>query len=304
MRPVAVGLGELLWDILPAGAHLGGAPANFAYICSLLGAESIVVSRVGTDDLGERARCTLQEHGLDVSFIQIDPQRPTGTVNVELAVDGTATYNIVNNVAWDYLRWCSELQHVAQMADVVCFGTLVQRSSESRETVQRFLDHTRPDCLKIFDVNLRPPCCNPSIVGQSLRRADVLKLNHEEVPQVLDFCSLPPARDEEAARSLQRQFGFKAVCITRGPNGSVIATGTETHAHPGIAIDVADTIGSGDAFTAGLAIQMLLASPLHAVSVAANGLGAWVASQKGAMPVPTVAEGKRLRLAYGIPDRP
>ncbi len=299
-RPVVVGLGELLWDLLPTGAHLGGAPANFAYIASLLGAESLVVSRLGADELGERARRTLQKHGLDVGYIQLDEQHPTGTVNVQLAADGSATYEIVKDVAWDYLEWSEGLEYIAGRADAVCFGSLVQRSSVSRETVQRFLDHTRADCLKIFDVNLRPPFSNAAVVRQSMRRADVLKLNHEEVPHVLEFCSLQASSDEDAARALQQHCDFKAVCITRGSNGSVIATPNEVRVHPGVTVDVADTIGAGDAFTASLALQMLLGAPIRSVSDAANGMGAWVASQKGAMPVPAPEEQRRLRGAYGV----
>lgn len=301
-RPVVVGIGELLWDLLPTGAHLGGAPANFAYIASLLGAESTVLSRVGNDQLGQAARRTLQKHGLDTGYIQTDPQHPTGTVKVHLAADGTATYEIVENVAWDNLQWGNELEYIAERADVVCFGSLVQRSSESRETVQRFLDNVRPDCLTIFDVNLRRPFWNAAIVRQSMRRAQVLKLNHEEVPQVLEFCALSPSSDEEAAFSLQQHFSCKAVCITRGPNGSIIATPAGIHTHPGTQVKVADTIGAGDAFTAGLALQMLFGSPVPSISDAANGVGAWVASQKGAMPVPTPSERKRLRQTYGIPN--
>jgi fructokinase len=301
-RPVVVGLGELLWDLLPTGAHLGGAPSNFAYIASLLGAESVVVSRIGTDDLGDKARRTLQEHGLDVTFLQTDDQYSTGTVNVHLAADGIANYEIVENVAWDHLQWTTKLEQIARRADAVCFGTLVQRSAESRECVQRFLDHTRPDCLKIFDVNLRPPFANASIVRQSLARADVLKLNHEEVPEVLIYCSLPEAEDEAAARALQQRFSLKAVCITRGPNGSVIYAPDHVHVHAGVAVKVADTIGAGDAFTAGLAIQLLRNESISSVSAAANGIGSWVASQNGAMPVVSPAERSRLRTAFGVPD--
>jgi fructokinase len=297
--PVVVGLGELLWDLLPNGSHLGGAPANFAYVASLLGAYSVVVSRVGNDDLGHNAQHILHQHGLDAAYIQTDWQYPTGTVNVNLSKDGLATYDIVENVAWDHLQWSNELQELAMRADAVCFGSLVQRSAESRETVHRFLDNVRADCLKIFDVNLRPPFCSAFVVRQSIRRADVLKLNHEEVPSVLEFSSLPLSADEEAAQSLRKHYSLKAVCITRGANGSIIATATETHTHPGLEVKVADTVGAGDAFTAGLAIQMLAGAPMSSVSRAANGMGAWLASQCGAMPVPLPDEQERLRREYG-----
>lgn len=297
--PVVVGLGELLWDLLPNGAHLGGAPANFAYGAALLGACSVVVSRVGNDDRGDEAQQILDEHGLDIGYIQTDRQHPTGTVNVDLSKDGLASYDIVENVAWDHLQWNEELQKLAMRADAVCFGSLVQRSAESRETVHHFLDHTRADCLKFFDVNLRPPFCNGFVVRQSIRRADVLKLNHEEVPQVLEFSSLPLCADEDAARKLREHYSLKAVCITRGANGSVIATATETQTHPGMRIELVDTVGAGDAFTAGLAIQMLAGAPLSSVSRAANGMGAWLASQCGAMPGISPEERDRLRREYG-----
>jgi fructokinase len=235
-----------------------------------------------------------------VSHVQVDPRNATGATHVSLAADGTARYRIIENVAWDLLEWTPELRRLAQDADAVCFGTLVQRSATSRDTVRRFLEHTRADCLKVFDVNLRQPFFSGHTILQSLKHTDVLKLNHEELPEVLRLCSLPSAGDSEGARLLQQKFGLKAVCITRGSDGSIIVAENDTEIHSGIAVDVADTIGAGDAFTAALTVKLLLSAPLRDVSDAANGMGAWVASQRGAMPIPDSDEASRLRQQYGI----
>src|SRR3954451_23766651 len=152
MQPLFIGLGELLWDLLPSGRQLGGAPANFAYIASLLGNRAAVISRVGNDDLGREARDRCSSLGLDISHLQSDPVRPTGTVNVKVDSVGVPEFDIVENVAWDGLEYTPDLKQLAPQADVVCFGSLAQRQEPSRTTIQQFLKATRESCLRIFDV--------------------------------------------------------------------------------------------------------------------------------------------------------
>jgi fructokinase len=300
---ILVGIGELLWDLLPAGSHLGGAPANFACIAALLGASGVVVSRVGDDQLGREALAGLQRHGVDGTFIQIDPEHPTGSARATLARVGSAEYGIAEDVAWDYLQWIPELAKLAAQADAICFGTLAQRSPASRETIRRVLACSRPECLRILDVNLRAPFHSLKLLEDCLRRANVLKLNSEELPSVLRAGKLPAALASDAAPMLQRHYGLRTVCITRGAGGSVIAFGDKTVVHPGVAVEVVDTVGAGDAFTAALAVQLIAGSAPERVSEAANQVGAWVASQAGAMPAANDCGWERVRALYGVPGQ-
>jgi fructokinase len=295
LRKVIIGIGELLWDLLPSGPRLGGAPANFAYIASVLGASSVVVSCVGNDELGHEARRTLNEHGLDIRHIQVDNEHPTGSVEVRLSGDGTPGYSILENVAWDHLGWTSDLAQLAAVTDAVCFGTLAQRSSMTRKTIQEFLDHTPSHCLRILDVNCRPPFCIIETLRDSLAKTNILKFSSEELAVVLEAASMPAMREVDAAVALQREYKFKSVCITRGAEGSVIVTDDGTAICPGLKVEVADTVGAGDAFGAAMALGLLNGLPLKAVSDAANTVAAWVASQHGAMPVPKPSEHVRLR---------
>ena len=301
---VLVGIGEVLWDLLPEGSHLGGAPANFACIAASLGATGIVVSRVGEDELGREALAGLQRRGVDGSFVQTDAVHRTGSARATLASDGSAGFEIAQDVAWDYLQWTPELAKLAGQADAICFGTLAQRSPGSRETIRRALGCSRPECLRILDVNLRAPFHSLKLLEDCLRRANVLKLNSEELPSVLRAGKLPAALASDAAPMLQRHYGLRTVCITRGAGGSVIAFGDKTVVHPGVAVEVVDTVGAGDAFTAALAVQLIAGSAPERVSEAANQVGAWIASQAGSMPFPNDAGWQRVRALYGVPGKP
>ncbi len=285
MQPLFIGLGELLWDLLPTGRQLGGAPANFAYIASLLGNRSAVVSRVGADDLGREARDRCSALRLDISHLQTDPARPTGTVNVKLDAHGIAEFEIVENVAWDNLEWTPDLKSLAGVADVVCFGSLAQRREPSRSTIQQFLKTTRESCLRIFDVNLRQNYYTPVILKTGFALATVVKMNHVELPTVLDAVGLSPTDDEQAdAELLLEHYGLELVCVTRGANGSILVSRKGNSDHSGFRVKVADTVGSGDAFTATLAHGCRHGLSLDAINEAANRMGAWVASQPGATP--------------------
>jgi fructokinase len=300
---VLVGIGELLWDLLPTGSHLGGAPANFACIAQLLGATGVVVSRVGDDQLGREARAELERHGVDDSFVQADTEHRTGSARAILASDGSAEFGIERDVAWDYLQWTPELAKLAGQAEAICFGTLSQRSPASRETIRQALACSRRECLRILDVNLRTPFYSLGILADSLRHANVLKLNSEELPFVLRASKLPSVPESDAARVLQRHHNLRVVCITRGARGSIIAFGDEIVVHPGVAVEVFDTVGAGDAFTAALAVQLIAGAPSERVSEAANQVGAWVASQAGAIPVARDSGWKRMRALYCVSER-
>lgn len=279
-----VGLGEVLWDILPNAQHLGGAPANFAYHAAVLGAYSTVASRVGADELGRHAVERLQQLGVETSYIQIDEAHPTGNVRVQIDEAGQPRYTITEDVAWDFLTWTEQWQELAKRADVICWGSLAQRSVLSRNTIRCFLQATRPDALRIFDVNLRQRFYTPEVLAESLRLASVVKLSDEELPQVINMLDSSRAAPEQCARWLAQHYDLELVCVTRGARGSLLVTRTETFEHPGFRAKVVDTVGAGDAFTAALAHHYLRGVSLKRVSEAANVLGAWVATQSGATP--------------------
>ena len=287
-RPIVVGLGELLWDLFPKGKQLGGAPANFAYITALLGDSGIVASRVGDDRLGQEALWHLKSSGLDVSRVQRDPTHPTGTVKVEVDLRGQPEYHISENVAWDFLEFSEDWISLARATHAVCFGSLAQRNSVSLATIRAFLSALPSFAIGIFDVNLRQAYFSGDLLRDSACHATILKLNHEEFPRFLDLLRCPLKGSERsdilAARWLCRELGIRLVCITRGPAGSALITAESHHEHAGFSVKIADTVGAGDAFTAALVHHALRGSSLAAMNAAANRMGAWVASQEGAMP--------------------
>ena len=284
-RFFVVGIGELLWDLFPSGERLGGAPANFAYMTSLLGDDAVIASRVGADLLGDRARNRLGQSELETSHLQIDPYHATGTVQVELDRQGKPAFTIAEEVAWDYLEWTAEWQEAAARADAVCFGTLAQRSPRSRETIRRFLAATSETALRLCDVNLRKPFYSAAVIGESFAFADVVKLNDEELPVVLALTGLNSGGEEEAgARRLVEAFDLQMVCVTRGDRGSLLVTAEEAVEHSGFTVAIADTVGAGDAFTAALVHHLLRGASPAKMSASANRMGSWVATQVGAMP--------------------
>jgi fructokinase len=284
-----VGLGELLWDMLPEGPQLGGAVSNFAVMAARLGNRGVAATRIGTDALGREALAFLKTTPLDTQFIQEDFSRVTGSVTVTLE-DGQPRYTIHEPVAWDFLEFTPHWLALAEQADAVCFGTLAQRSPASRRTIESFLHETRPECVRIFDVNLRAPFFNPETVEHSLELATIFKLNADEMPQVLSLLDFPDVAGKtpdfllNGARQIIDQFPVKLVAITLGPQGSLLVTRDQVDRHPGYPAKVADTVGAGDAFTAALTHYYLQGAPLSQLNAAGNRWGAWVASHAGAMP--------------------
>jgi fructokinase len=282
---LTIGLGELLWDMFPEGKQLGGAPANFAYMTSLLGDEGIVASRVGSDALGRAAGRRLERLGVRASHLQIDPDHPTGTVKVSVDPAGQPTFDIAESVAWDFFAWTAEWRALAERADAVCFGSLAQRCPQSRATVRAFLRAVRPGTTRVFDVNLRQSFYDAETLSESAKLADIMKVNTDELAIVAKLLRIPFIYDElRAAHWLRDILGLRLVCITRGPKGSLIVSADETSEHPGYRIHVADTVGAGDAFTAALVYHYLRHASVPTLNEAANRMGAWVSSQVGATP--------------------
>jgi fructokinase len=279
-----IGLGELLWDVFPKGKELGGAPANFAYMTSLLGDQGIVASRVGSDALGRTAGRRLERIGLRSKHLQIDTKHPTGTVKVQVDPVGQPTFEIAEDVAWDFFEFTPEWQKLASTADAVCFGSLAQRSSQSRATIRSFLKEVGRGTTRVFDVNLRQTFYSADTLEESLRLSDIVKLNQDELTVVVKLLGHAFEDEERAARWLRDSYNLRLVCVTRGAKGSLLVGGNEVSQHSGCRVVVADTVGSGDAFTAALVYHYLRRGSLATMNEAANRMGAWVASQTGATP--------------------
>ena len=299
-----LGLGELLWDLLPAGAQLGGAPANFSVMAGRLGNHAAILSRIGRDDLGRRAMDRLDALPADASAVQIDPVHETGRVTVAFE-SGQPHYTIHQPAAWDFLELSDEWVRLAERADAICFGSLAQRSLESRQTIQTLVAQTPSACVRIFDVNLRAPFYSAEVILESLELATVIKMNDAELPLVLGVLGLPADEGPAEGRlrlGAQRLLGefpaLEIVAITRGEHGSLLVTRKDWRDHPGIAAKAADTIGAGDAFTAALAHYLLRGAGLAMLNEAGNRWGAWVASQPGAMPA--LPDEVRARIAAEI----
>jgi fructokinase len=285
-----LGLGELLWDVLPSGPRLGGAPANFSVMAGRLGNHAVILSRIGRDDLGRRAMEVLDPLPVDTGAIQVDRVHETGRVTVGLE-GGQPRYTIHEPAAWDFLEFSDDWVRLAERADAICFGSLAQRCRASRQTIQTLAAQTSSACIRVFDVNLREPFYSGEVIQESLELATVVKMNDAEAPLVLGLLGLPADDGPEsdrlrlgAERLLEEFPTLGMVAVTRGGDGSLLVTRGEWHEHPGIAVKVADTIGAGDAFTAALTHYMLHGADLAMLNEAGNRWGAWAASQVGAMP--------------------
>ncbi|MFP5234675.1 MAG: carbohydrate kinase family protein [Acidobacteriota bacterium] len=287
-RRLILGIGELLWDILPEGPRLGGAPANFTVMAGRLGNHAAVLSRIGRDELGREAVAVLDPLPVDTKVLQIDPAHETGRVTVALQ-DGQPQFTIHEPAAWDFLELTDEWVQFAERADAVCFGSLAQRSLESRQTIQTLVAQTPAACVRVFDVNLRAPFYSSEVLQESLELATVVKMNDAEVPLVLRLLGLTEQEGGAALRAgaerLLAEFPApQMVAITRGAHGSLLVRRGEWHEHPGVKTSVADTIGAGDAFTAAMTHSLVRGAPLAELNEAGNRWGAWVASQAGGMP--------------------
>ena len=285
MRPVVAGIGEVLWDMLPSGRQPGGAPANFAYHAGLLGADASMVSMVGTDAPGDALVARLATQGLDTQYIGRDSDHPTGTVTVVLDGEGIPIYTIHENTAWDNLDLTAipDIGTLATSCHAVCFGSLAQRSSRTRAAIAAFLDMTSPDCLHVFDINLRQQYYSAEIIDSFLRYADVLKLNDSELPVVVSLLGID-CHGDEAIQELLDTYGLDLVALTRGAHGSRLVGAGMEEDHPGYAARIADTVGAGDAFTAALTAGLLRGMPLDVLNDAANRVAAFVCASDGAMP--------------------
>ena len=284
MNNYVVGMGEALWDVLPEGKKLGGAPANFAYHASQFGLESRVVSAVGDDSLGKEILDSFREKKLD-GVIETVPY-PTGTVQVTLDDAGVPCYDIKEGVAWDNIPYTDALEELARQTRAVCFGSLAQRSVVSRQTIGHFLDAMpdTPDTLKIFDINLRQHFYTREILCDSMHRCNVLKINDEELVTVSRMFGYPDTDPQEACRMLLNKYNLRMLILTCGVNGSYVFTPGDVSFLETPRVQVADTVGAGDSFTAAFASAILKGKSVKEAHRLAVDTSAFVCTQQGAMP--------------------
>ena len=277
-----VGLGEILFDVLPTGSQLGGAPANFAYHAGQHGLHSVAVSAVGKDALGDEALRLLDEKKLKYVIPVVD--YPTGTVQVELDKEGVPTYDIKQGVAWDNIPFTDSIKEIASNAGAVCWGSLAQRSEASRKTIYEFLDHTPDDCLKIFDINLRQNFYTKEVICESLKRSNVLKINDEELVTIGRLFGYPGLDIENKCWLILGKYNLDMLVLTCGVNGSyVFAPGVQSFQETP-KVEVADTVGAGDSFTGTFCASILKGKSIHEAHELAVKVSAYVCTQNGAMP--------------------
>lgn len=281
-KKYCVGLGEILFDVLPTGSQLGGAPANFAYHAGQHGLHSVAVSAVGSDLLGDEALRLLDEKHLKYVMPRVD--FPTGTVQVELDAEGVPTYDIKEGVAWDNIPFTDDIKEVAANAGAVCWGSLAQRNEVSRKSIYQFLDHTPEDCLKVFDINLRQNFYTKDVICESMKRCNILKINDEELIQIGRMFGYPGLDIENKCWLILGKYNLDMLVLTCGVNGSYVFTPGCVSYQETPRVEVADTVGAGDSFTGSFCAAILSGKPVREAHKLAVEVSAYVCTQNGAMP--------------------
>ena len=274
--------GEVLWDLLPDASLLGGAPFNFTYRINSLGNEGVMISAVGSDILGEKAFKTISELQISDRYIQINPEYPTGTVNVFFDEFKNPDYEIIKNVAYDFVTFNEDLEELSLQVDCICFGTLAQRNSISKQTLQKLLKHFKGK-YRLYDLNLRKDCYSTENIISSLNNTDILKLNKQEAIKLNDLLGLKKNGLVEICMELIKSYQLQYCVITLEEYGSLaVSESGEVVYNPGFKINLADPLGAGDAFTAGFVDALLREKSLKEASESGNLFGALVATQQGA----------------------
>ena len=285
MKDVVVGMGEALWDILPEGKKIGGAPANFAYHVSQFGLPGCVVSAIGDDALGKEIIENFTSKGLNHHIATVP--YPTGTVQVEIDPAGIPQYEIKENVAWDNIPYTDSLEQLAARTRAICFGSLAQRNVVSCNTINRFLDAMpkSDDSLVVFDVNLRQGFYNKDILYNSMSRCNILKINDEELVTVSRIFGYPGIDLQDKCRILLDKFNLDVLILTCGVNGSYVFVPDSVSFLPTPQVEVADTVGAGDSFTAAFVANILKGRSVVEAHAKAVETSAYVCTKNGAMPV-------------------
>jgi fructokinase len=278
-----IGIGEVLWDLLPSGPQLGGAPGNFAYHTHALGAKAAVVTRVGRDTFGQTILERFEQMGIADGTVQVDDEAPTGTVTVELSGKGIPHFTIHEQVAWDRLAVTQEATNAIRTADAICFGSLAQRSEPARSSIQQLVAGAPSSALRVFDINLRQKYYSREVIEQSLSLANVLKLNDGELPILAGMFGLAGSVREQI-QQLAKKYSLQLVALTRGPAGSLLFRAGQWSDCPSIPIKIVDTVGAGDSFTAALVLGLLNQMKLDEINALADEVARFVCSCHGATP--------------------
>lgn len=285
MNNLIIGMGEALWDILPEGKKIGGAPANFAFHVSQFGLNSCVVSAVGNDALGDEIVNNFTAKGLNQHISRVE--FPTGTVFVELDDNGIPQYDIKENVAWDNIPYTPQLESLAQNTIAVCFGSLAQRNDISRSTIKKFLDAMpkTDDTLIVFDINLRQNYYSKALIDESMQRCNILKINDEELITVCQMFDIPDSDTEAQCKALLNHYNLRMLILTCGTNGSYVFSRNDVSFQPTPKVVVADTVGAGDSFTASFIASVIRGKSIRDAHAIAVKTSAFVCTQNGAMPI-------------------
>lgn len=282
MKRLVVGLGEVLWDMLPEGRKIGGAPVNFAYHAGQFGIDTMAVSAIGNDKLGEDTIAEMNGKHLNHIFPSVP--YPTGSVQVSLDEKGVPAYDIKENVAWDNIPFTNEIESVARSCRAVCFGSLAQRNAVSRNTIRKFIESTPSGCIRIFDINLRQNFYTSNVIHDSLELCNILKINDEEIMLVSRMFNYDSSNIENVCRTIMEDFSLGMVILTCGTKGSYIFTKDDVSFMPTPKVNVADTVGAGDSFTGSFCAAILRGLPVAEAHKKAVEVSAYVCTQNGAMP--------------------
>ena len=284
--------GEVLWDIFPEGSRAGGAPFNAAYNIHKMGINAKMLSRVGNDELGKKLTDQIESWGITTDYIQTDEKHPTSTVIAKIDEQNEATYEIINNVAWDYIELLDEHKDLVSNADAFVFGSLSARNPKTKETLLQLLEYAK---LKIFDVNFRPPFIDVELIKALLHKADIVKMNKAEMRQIIMFLGEEYKSEDESAGFIQQYFNINEIILTKGSKGARYFIGNQNYGYNAIPITIADTVGSGDAFLSGFISKRIKNESPDEIMKQAISLGAFITSKSGACPDYEYSEFVRFR---------
>lgn len=284
--------GEVLWDIFPSGSRAGGAPFNVAYNLFKMGIDTKMLSRIGNDTLGQQLLNQIDQWGITTDFIQVDRERPTGTVLANFDEHGEAQYEIVKEVAWDYIEALPKHKELIQNSKAFVFGSLIARNEVSKKTLLELLEHSK---FRIFDVNFRPPFIDFDFIKELLHKADLVKMNKAELRTILEFLGEDYIDEDTSIRHLQNYFDLNEIILTKGSKGARYFVGSTSYNFPAVHIEIADTVGSGDSFLAGFLSKRIQGRSPEEIMKQATSLGGFITSKSGACPDYTYEEFRTFR---------
>lgn len=277
----AVCFGEILWDIFPTGERAGGAPFNVAYNLDKMGLDVQMISKIGNDDLGNELISQLKKWNIPTDFIQVDDEKPTGTVIATFDEHGEAHYDIINDVAWDHIKILQDHQELVENSAAFVFGSLIGRNEESRNTLLQLIEYSQ---FRVFDVNFRPPYVDFELVKTLLGKADLVKMNKAELRQIIAFLGEDFIDEDQSIQHIRNYFDLNEIVLTKGSKGARYFVGNEDYTFPAVAIEVNDTVGSGDSFLAGFLSKRIEGGSPEEIMRQAVSLGAFITSRSGACP--------------------